>query len=155
MFAVEAVSNCHRLSAGRKVPYFRRCFKVYYNSCGWTPRNNTASALAIRDPLEQSSKSCARGHFRASFYHEIPPKISRNAKKNIAIYRISRYIKNIAIYRISRYIAAALPPAHCEKFRTLISNSWPILQTSVTFPAHTSIGVKFIFEYHKLGKVAI
>ena len=36
---------------------------------------------------------------------------------------------------------------HCEKFRTLISNSWPILQTSVTFPAHASIemyGVKFI-----------
>ena len=61
VFAVEAVSNCHRLSAGRKVPYFRRCFKVYYNSCGWTPRNNTASALAIRDPLEQSSKRCARG----------------------------------------------------------------------------------------------
>ena len=46
--------------------------------------------------------------FRASFYHENPPKISRNAKKNIAIYRISRYINNIAIYRISRYIAATL-----------------------------------------------
>ena len=48
--------------------------------------------------------------------------------------------------------------SHCEKFRTLISNSWPILQTSVTFPAHASIemyGVKFIFEYHKSGKVAI
>ena len=47
---------------------------------------------------------------------------------------------------------------HCEKFRTLISNSWPILQTSVTFPAHASIemyGKKFIFEYHKSGKVAI
>ena len=47
---------------------------------------------------------------------------------------------------------------HCEKFRTLINNSWPILQTSVTFPAHASIemyGVKFIFEYHKSGKVAI
>ena len=43
-------------------------------------------------------------------------------------------------------------------FRTLISNSWPILQTSVTFPAHASIemyGVKFIFEYHKSGKVAL
>ena len=43
-------------------------------------------------------------------------------------------------------------------FRTLISNSWPILQTSVTFPAHVSIemyGVTFIFEYHKSGKVAI
>ena len=42
---------------------------------------------------------------------------------------------------------------HCEKFRTLISNSWAILQTSVTFPAHASIemyGIKFIFEYHKL-----
>ena len=38
--------------------------------------------------------------------------------------------------------------SHCEKFRTLISNSWPILLTSVTFPAHASIemyGVKFIF----------
>ena len=47
---------------------------------------------------------------------------------------------------------------HCEKFRTLINNSWPILQTSVTFPAHASIemyGVKFIFEYHKSEKVAI
>ena len=46
---------------------------------------------------------------------------------------------------------------HCEKFRTLINNSWPILQTSVTFPSHASIemyGVKFIFEYHKSGKVA-
>ena len=40
---------------------------------------------------------------------------------------------------------------HCEKFRTLISNSWPILQTSVTFPAHVSIGmygIKLIFECH-------
>ena len=40
---------------------------------------------------------------------------------------------------------------HCEKFRTLISNSWPILQTSVTFPAHASIGmygIKLIFECH-------
>ena len=40
---------------------------------------------------------------------------------------------------------------HCEKFRTLISNSWPILQTSVTFPAHASIGMygmKLIFECH-------
>ena len=47
---------------------------------------------------------------------------------------------------------------HCENFRTLINNSWPILQTSVTFSAHASIemyGVKFIFEYHKSGKVAI
>ena len=39
---------------------------------------------------------------------------------------------------------------HREKFRTL--NSWPILQTSVTFPAHASMemyGVKFIFEYRE------
>ena len=29
---------------------------------------------------------CFSVYFRASFYHEIPPKISRNAKKSIAIY---------------------------------------------------------------------
>ena len=46
---------------------------------------------------------------------------------------------------------------HCEKFRTLISNSWPILQTSVTFPAHASIemyGIRFIFVCHKSEKAA-
>ena len=51
--------------------------------------------------------------------------------------------------------------AHCEKFRTLISNSWPILQTSVTFPAHASIGmygIKLIFECHiseKAGSISL
>ena len=46
---------------------------------------------------------------------------------------------------------------HCDKFWTLINNSWPILQTSVIFPAHASIemyGIKFIFELHKSEKAA-
>ena len=41
---------------------------------------------------------------------------------------------------------------HCEKFRTLINNSWPILQTSITFSAHASIemcGIKFILNQRK------
>ena len=52
---------------------------------------------------------------------------------------------------------------HCKKFKTLINNSWPILQTSVTFPAHASIemyGIMFIFQqvtknilYAKVGGI--
>ena len=56
-----------------------------------------------------------------------------------------------AVDRLEEVTDGQLTGMHCEKFRTLISNSWPILQTSVTFPAHASIGmygIKLIFECH-------
>lgn len=46
----------------------------------------------------------------------------------------------------------------CKALWEISDNSWPILQTSVTFPVHASIemyGGKFILEYHKSAKVAI